>query len=124
MWQVRFGRVSLGLEGRDGVARQVWRALAVWRLTELIVEDQVSRPFRDAIANRWPGTPLAYLVTCKRCVSVWAAAVVLLIPAWLCEALALSSVTIWLNDWRDDQASAALARRMSRGRVRREGETG
>lgn len=92
--------------------RFVVRALATWRLTALVVEDEVTRPAREWVARRWPGSKAAYLATCPRCVSVWTAAVALLAPAWLCEVLALSSITIALNDWRDSRASAALTARM------------
>lgn len=99
------------------------KALATWRLTSLIVDDEVSRPLRELVARRWPGSKAAYLATCPRCVSVWAAAMVLLIPAWLCDVLALSSITIALNDWRDSRASAALTARMAAAHGVRAGET-
>jgi hypothetical protein len=100
------------------------KALATWRLTELVVEDELTRPLREAVTKRWPGSRAAYVATCKRCVSVWAGATTLLLPRWMNTALAVSAATILANDWRDDQASAALARRMTGGPVRREGETG
>jgi len=138
VWQARLGVVWhvstwMGLvrqvwRGAVGsvVARRdaVWRGLAVWRLTELVTEDQVSRTFREAVAKQWPNSQAAYLVTCKRCVSVWAAVAVVLLPARVCRVLALSSATILFNDWRNDQASAALSRRMAAsGGVQRAGET-
>lgn len=104
--------------------RLLIRCLAVWRTTELVVTDELTRPLREWVGKRWPDSKVAYLVSCKACTSVWAAAVVLLAPEWMCTVLGLSGATMLLNDWRDDQASATLARRMSRGRVRREGETG
>lgn len=100
------------------------RVAATVRLTDIAAEDEVSRPFRELIARRWPGSQTAYLVTCKRCVSVWAALAVLILPEWLITVLGWSTVTIWLNDWREARASAALTRRMAAasGTVRREGE--
>ena len=103
--------------------RLLTRCLATWRLTELVVTDEVSRPLRELVARRWPGSKAAYLATCPRCVSVWAAAAVLLLPAWFCEVLALSSITIALNDWRDSRASAALTARMAAAHGVRAGET-
>ena len=47
---------------------EVLAILAVWRLTELVVVDEIFRPIR----RRWPG----YVWTCQRCVSVWAGIVV------------------------------------------------
>jgi hypothetical protein len=108
---------------RFGSAGNAWRPLAVWRLVEILTEDEVSRPLRDQVAKRWPGSQAAYLLTCKRCVSVWAGLVVLILPEWLITALGWSTVTIWLNDWREARASAALTRRMAAsGTVRQQGE--
>jgi hypothetical protein len=47
-------------------------ALAVHRLTRLLVDDEVTRPLRERLAAR--GDRAAYLTTCPRCVSVWVAA--------------------------------------------------
>lgn len=102
------------------------RVAATVRLTDIAAEDEVSRPLRDAIARRWPGSQVAYLVTCKRCVSVWAAASVLILPEWLTRVLAFSAVTIAADEWRDHAAQRALATRMAaaRGTVREQGEGG
>jgi hypothetical protein len=110
--------------------RQVWnfltRTAACWRLVELVTIDEVARPPREAIAKRWPGSRVAYLVQCPRCVSVWAAAVVLILPEWLTRVLAFSAVTIAADEWRDHAAQRALATRMAaaRGTVREQGEGG
>jgi len=59
-------------------------ALAVWRLTRLITEDEITRPLRLRIAERaikgdsrarW----LSAWIECPHCVSVWAAAGVTLV---------------------------------------------
>lgn len=42
----------------------VFAILAVWRLTEIMIQDRIS----DGLRRRWP----LYLWTCGRCVSVWA----------------------------------------------------
>lgn len=100
------------------------RSLAAWRLTGLVVEDEVTRPLREAAQRRWPDSKISYLATCPRCVSVWASAVVLVLPAWLTRVLAYSAVTIAANEARDHASQRALQRRMTGGGVRREGETG
>ena len=59
--------------------------LATQRLTQLISEDEIARPIRERL-NRWSAPMdeftlperLATLVGCSACVSVWAAAGVLL----------------------------------------------
>jgi Protein of unknown function (DUF1360) len=65
---------------RDPVTLAVG-ALAVHRLTRLAVEDELTRPGREAVAKWAEGTAervawprLAYFVTCPWCVSVWLAA--------------------------------------------------
>lgn len=74
-------------------------ALAVQRITRLVVEDTIFEKQRDWIALNAPDK-IAYLVTCPHCVSIYAggAAVLLrrVVPkAWgpLSTALALSAVT-------------------------------
>lgn len=47
-------------------------ALAVYRLTRLVVADELTAPLRDRVVGR--GGRLAYLVTCPWCISVWIAA--------------------------------------------------
>ena len=54
-------------------------AVAVWRLTHLVVEDQFPPVVaaREAVLERFgPESPISYLVTCAACVGVWAAAAV------------------------------------------------
>ena len=93
--------------------RLLTRCLAAWRLTELVVADEITRPIRDSVAKRWPGSKAAYLVQCPACTSVWAAAAVLLLPEWACTLLGLSGATMLANDVRDHAAQSALARRMA-----------
>lgn len=102
------------------------RALATWRLTELAVSDEITRPFREAVNRRWPGSRVAYLVTCPACVSVWAGFATLILPRWAIRALALSASTILVNEARDHIAARALTARMAaaRGDLQRESETG
>lgn len=58
---------------RDPVALTVG-ALAVYRVTRLVVEDTIADPIRNRIVEAAPEGRLAYLVTCPWCVSVWVAA--------------------------------------------------
>lgn len=58
--------------------------LATRRLTQLVVEDELTRPIRERIGKWGDRHPegsvpdrLAYLPTCSACASVWAAAVLL-----------------------------------------------
>lgn len=59
-------------------------ALAVYRLTKLVAEDQIFEPYRERIVL-WSeeGTDgslqdkIGYLVECRACVSVWASAAVI-----------------------------------------------
>lgn len=82
-------------------------AAATTRLTELVVKDEVSSPIRYTIEDWAKDAPMysfrermSYLVSCPRCVSIWAAGVVLglsylgLPGRTLIRMLALSHVTI------------------------------
>lgn len=96
------------------------RALATWRLTQAVTDDEITRPAREGVTRRWPGSRVAYLVTCRRCVSVWAGLVCAVLPRRICAALAYSAVTILLNDALDQQARAALRARMADATMGRE----
>ena len=58
-------------------------ALAVWRLTKLVTEDEITRPLREKVVL-WSDKgeddsfrdQLGYLVECRACVSIWASAAV------------------------------------------------
>lgn len=80
-------------------------ALATYRLTKLIVSDEITRDLREKVFEKF-GNPdqnkVAYLASCPHCVSVYAGAAVSLarmigpdsrIVAAGIEALALSAVT-------------------------------
>lgn len=58
---------------RDPAALAVG-ALAVHRLTRLVVEDEVTRPARERLTAAAPEGRLAYFLTCPWCVSMWVAA--------------------------------------------------
>lgn len=99
------------------------KALATWRITELITTDEITRPAREAVTKRWPGSRAAYLVTCSRCVSVWSAAVVLLLPEWACTLLGLSGATMLAYEVSDHASQRALTARMAAAHGVRAGET-
>jgi len=80
-------------------------ALAVYRVTRLLVEDEVLRPVRERIAPD-EESRLAYFVTCPWCVSVWAGAawagLTVLAPRvarTAGAALAWSAVSGLLSSW-------------------------
>ncbi|MBL6275334.1 hypothetical protein JMF97_04060 [Micromonospora fiedleri] len=78
--------------------------LVVARVTRLIVADEITRPLREAIVRRLPeGSPLAYLLMCRWCLSVWVA-----VPAaagwWH-----LSYLPRWSGYWWVDVPTMALA---------------
>jgi hypothetical protein len=53
------------------------QALAAYRLTRLVIEDEITEPLRDKVVQRF-GAPadskLSYLSTCPFCVSMYASA--------------------------------------------------
>jgi hypothetical protein len=78
-------------------------ALAVARLTRLLITDEITDPVRTRIAGWAEGTAerrahpqIGYLVTCPWCVSIWTAAgwagLAILAPG---PAAALGSVLAW-----------------------------
>lgn len=81
-------------------------ALATTRLTQLAVEDEITRPVRDAI-DRWATDAeefsfrerVAELSECPACMSIWAGAGILVaeqtgIGRFLVRVLALSQATL------------------------------
>jgi hypothetical protein len=46
-------------------------ALAVHRLTRLVVDDEVTAPLRKRLTEAAPEGHLAYLLSCPWCVSIW-----------------------------------------------------
>lgn len=86
------------------------KLLAVDRIVQLIVDDEITRPIREGIERRWPGSKLSYLVGCKACVSVWAGLVVSvgILPKPILSALAASDVVL-LIDRNDERVGALVA---------------
>lgn len=50
--------------------------LATYRLTKLVIEDQITASLRDKVFEKFPpqSTKIGYLFTCPWCVSIWAGA--------------------------------------------------
>ena len=82
-------------------------ALAVKRLTRLIVEDKITEDIREAWFKRFPPetTKLGYLITCTKCTSIWSALTVTALQGAsahrLTETLAMSEAAILLYDAMD-----------------------
>ena len=82
--------------------------LATLRLTRLAVEDEITRPIREKIEERWPDSQLNYLVGCEACSSVWAGLVVQVLPKPVLLALALSQGVLgvkWMAEVAEAKAS-------------------
>lgn len=79
-------------------------AFAVARLTRLLVVDEVTKPARQTLVRRLPeGSPWAYLLFCRWCMSVWVAFPVA--AAWW----VLTPTIRWSGHWLVDVVSVALA---------------
>ena len=75
--------------------RLLEEAAAVTRLTQLVVEDEITREFREWVEEKTgPDSKLTYLVNCPYCTSVWAGLVVPILPRFARRALALSGLAI------------------------------
>lgn len=79
--------------------------LAAHRLTTLVTEDEITRPMRENVHNYW----FNYLVNCKKCTSIWAAAAVLLLSQFLpgkfiVGTLATSEAVLMLDELLSKQA--------------------
>lgn len=84
-------------------------ALATSRITRLVNKDQITAPLRKRVKETG-NESLSYLVGCPACVSVYAAAAVLVLPKRLRVLLALSESVVllragegWLNRGSDDE---------------------
>lgn len=85
------------------------RTAAAWRITKLVTEDEIARPFREAVARKWPDSKVAYLVECPACVSVWAGLAAAVMPRPLASALASSAGTLgakWLAEVVEERVSS------------------
>lgn len=84
-------------------------ALAVYRLTKLVIDDEITSDVRDKLFERFPpeSTKIGFMLTCPWCVSIWAGLGVVAArrvapELWdgLSTALAASSVTGLLEERR------------------------
>jgi hypothetical protein len=72
-------------------------ALAVVRLTGLVIEDEVTEPIREWVLDRVPDDgKLAYLITCPWCVSIYLGAVAAPLAWWHSDNPAVMLVAIAL----------------------------
>lgn len=58
------------------IASAALLGLATYRLTKLVIEDQITASLRDKVFEKFPpqNTMVGYLFTCPWCVSIWAGA--------------------------------------------------
>ena len=85
----------------------VFNGLATWRVSNMLVKEEgpykVFQKLREATGiihddeGRVLATPDNNLLSCVWCVSVWIAAISLIVPSWLTRALALSTIVIGLD---------------------------
>lgn len=89
----------------------IWSAI-VWRVTALLVYDNIMAWFRSLIGIRYDEHSNAYglnivaqLFLCHKCTSIWVAALVMLlvfklpIEGFIAGTLALSTGSIIINKW-------------------------
>jgi len=64
--------------GGTGALALAVDALATYRLTRLVVEDEITAPIRNRVWERHDpaDSKIGYLLTCPWCVSIWAGAAV------------------------------------------------
>ena len=77
------------------------QVLATKRLVRLIAKDEIFEDARVWLFDRWPPEDhrFTYLLTCEKCLSVWAGfAVAGLLPKVLVDTLAASEATILLGE--------------------------
>jgi hypothetical protein len=80
------------------IVSMIVAALAVARVTRLIVDDQLTIRFRRWVMNKWGADSWqSYLVTCPWCVSVWIA-----LPV-------MPPAVLWPNQWVIAALSIAAA---------------
>lgn len=83
--------------------------LATDRLTQLVTEDEITRPIREGVQRRWPDSKVSYLIGCRACVSIWSGLVVSsgAVPRRVLLALALSSAVLF-GDRQDERIGALI----------------
>lgn len=75
--------------------------LAIYRLTRLVIADEITQPIRDKVWEKHPpeATKIGYLFTCPWCASIWvgvgvAAARKIAPAAWSFAATALAGSAV------------------------------
>lgn len=65
-------------------------ALASYRITRLLIQDEILSPIRDKIWNKWPPetNKITYLLTCYWCLGAWISAIVTVLVLY-CGMIAL-----------------------------------
>lgn len=85
-------------------------ALAAFRLTRLLITDQIFSRLRETIWSKFPPTDskFGYLFTCMWCMSVWTASLLLLssiimptVTLYLCIVLAISAISGLIAAYED-----------------------
>lgn len=77
--------------------------LATWRVTSILIEEKIAEPLRKVLGYdglAYPDTFFGYLISCFKCLSVWVAAGLLVLYAYLPEipqifAVSALAVIIW-----------------------------
>jgi hypothetical protein len=88
------------------LAQYIILALAVYRISRLIIEDTIFEKIREKIFSKFsPGTFLGYLLTCYWCISMWVATPLVVgyilepsICIFICLPFALSAVAGILSE--------------------------
>lgn len=91
----------------------ILRVAAAWRVTRLVVDDEITRELREAIHDRYPDSKLSYFVTCPYCVSVWAGLAAMFLPRAVTGSLALSAGTLGIK-WVAEVTEAGVSKGISR----------
>lgn len=88
----------------------VVRVMAAWRITRLIVDDEITRELRDAVEEHFgEDSKWTYLVNCPYCVSVWAGLAVMVLPRPITGALAASAGTLGIK-WAAEVAESSVSK--------------
>lgn len=76
-------------------------ALAVYRLTKLVIDDKITEDYREAVFERFPPetTKIGFMFTCPWCISIWVGFGVVLArkiapEAWDATATALAASSV------------------------------
>lgn len=100
--------LAFGDAAETGGVEAAAQALAVYRLTKLVIDDKITEPLRDWVFAQ-PGVEegrgVAYLLQCPWCVSIWVGVGMTLARrrwprVWrlAADVLAMSAVAGWLDD--------------------------